>query len=557
MNEKVMLEELRVKNIGGIRQADLFFRGPFIAITGESGAGKSSLIRALELASGKRAQASLIRAGTDGGEVHAVLAPDLSKTTLPDGLFVQEGIVVVRRDLSKNGRTRTYIQDRPVSLNMLQDMMNRFMGIQSQFAQLDLLDPQRRMDLLDARGGPALADLRSRIRQTVSEAVRKEREYAGLVKRRKEIEERYEDAEETLSMIRSLHLDETCEKRWVESLEEIRARTARAEKLRTILDELTGGYAGQGLKSRLEAAVYELRNLAGQEDRKDIESAAEGLLGGMKRLEDFCEQHLAKDDPQKLQESFSSLERRLGLLRKVKRMTRSETARDIMEYEKTAVKDLEWLKAGRKPLLEIQEECSALRKKVTRLALEIREARKQAAGSLEEAVNSVLADVAMETFRMGVEVRPAEKVRHHGADTVEFFLSDGESLRGAVAKVASGGELSRILLALQCASPPELLPSVLIFDEVEAGLGGKAAMLAGYKLRDLSARCQVVLVTHEASIAALADQHFKVERRKDETSVMEVSGEERVIEIARMLAGDHEAPEALVHARSLVGTREK
>jgi DNA repair protein RecN (Recombination protein N) len=136
---------------------------------------------------------------------------------------------------------------------------------------------------------------------------------------------------------------------------------------------------------------------------------------------------------------------------------------------------------------------------------------------------------------------------------VEFYLSDGASLKDAVAKVASGGELSRILLALQCASPRELLPPVLVFDEVEAGLGGKAAMLSGYKLRELSADCQVILVTHEASIAALADQHFKVERTKDVTSVVEVSGEERVVEIARMLAGDHEAPEALVHARSLVG----
>jgi DNA repair protein RecN (Recombination protein N) len=152
---------------------------------------------------------------------------------------------------------------------------------------------------------------------------------------------------------------------------------------------------------------------------------------------------------------------------------------------------------------------------------------------------------------------PAEKVRYHGADEVDFFLSDGANLKDSVAKVASGGELSRLLLALQCASPREMLPPVLVFDEVEAGLGGKAAMLSGYKLRELSEDCQVILVTHEASIAALADQHFKVERTQDVTSVVEVSGEKRVVEIARMLAGDHEAPEALMHARSLVAATGK
>jgi len=552
-----MLEELHVKNIGGIQQADLHLRGSFIAITGESGAGKSSLIRALELASGKRAQASLIRAGNDEAEVHAILAPGSDAGDLPEELRPQEGILVVRRVLSRTGRTKTYIQDRPVSLNVLQNMMNPYIGIQSQFAQLDLLDPRRQLNLLDARGGQAVTSLREKLQEKVSAALKKEREYAALVKRRQEIEERYEGAEEILSKIRSLHLAEDSEKRWEETLREMQQKISRSEKILAIYDELTGGCAGEGLRSRLEMIIYELKNLLDQKIKENLGELTETLANGLRSIEDLCEKHLESEDPQKLQESFTSLERRLGILRKLKRMTRSETASDLAEYERQATEELQWLKNSREKLLSLQEESGALRKEVTHLAMDLRKARKEAARSLEKAVNAVLCDLGMESFIFGVDMFPAEKVRYHGADEVDFFLSDGANLKDSVAKVASGGELSRLLLALQCASPREMLPPVLVFDEVEAGLGGKAAMLSGYKLRELSEDCQVILVTHEASIAALADQHFKVERTQDVTSVVEVSGEKRVVEIARMLAGDHEAPEALMHARSLVAATGK
>ncbi len=552
-----MLEELHVKNIGGIQQADLHLRGSFIAITGESGAGKSSLIRALELASGKRAHASLIRAGNDQAEVQAILAPGHESGDFPEEFRPQEGILVVRRVLSRTGRTKTYIQDRPVSLNVLQKMMDPCIGIQSQFAQLDLLDPRRQLNLVDARGGQAVTSLREKLRQKVSSALKKEREYAALVKRRQEIEERFEGAEEILSRIRSLHLDEKSEKRWEETLRKTQQKVSRSEKILAIYDELTGGSAGEGLRSRLEMMIYELKNLLDSEAKENLEGFAETLVNGLRSIEDLCEKHLESEDLQKLQESFTSLERRMGILRKLKRVTHSETASDLAEYERQATKELQWLKNSRERLLSLQQECAALKKEVSRLALDLRKARKEAAGSLENAVNAVLGNLGMETFKFGVDLFPTEKVRFHGADDVDFFLSDGASLKDSVAKVASGGELSRLLLALQCASPREMLPPVLVFDEVEAGLGGKAAMLSGYKLRELAEDCQVILVTHEASIAALADQHFKVERTGDVTRVVEISGENRVVEIARMLAGDHEAPEALVHARSLVAATGK
>ena len=145
-----------------------------------------------------------------------------------------------------------------------------------------------------------------------------------------------------------------------------------------------------------------------------------------------------------------------------------------------------------------------------------------------------------------------QKLRRDGADDVEFLLTDG-TRSGAVGKIASGGELSRLLLALQLSLPDEWLPPTIIFDEVEAGLGGMAAVLSGLQLKKLSQKCQVILVTHEASIAALGDSHILIQRADGESAMKNITGEERVREIARMLSGSPDMSEAQEHARILLG----
>ena len=151
----------------------------------------------------------------------------------------------------------------------------------------------------------------------------------------------------------------------------------------------------------------------------------------------------------------------------------------------------------------------------------------------------------------GISFTGLQKLRRDGADDVEFILTDG-SRSGAVGKIASGGELSRLLLALQLSLPDEWLPPTIIFDEVEAGLGGRAAVLSGLQLKELSRRCQVILVTHEASIAALGDSHVLIQRVNGESAMKEIDGEERVREIARMLSGSPDMSEAQDHARMLL-----
>ena len=546
-----MISELLVNNIGGIREVSLHFRGRFIAITGESGSGKSSLVRALELVSGRRAQASLIRAGVDEGEVRAVLEMDALPASLPDDLQPQEGFMVVKRIVSSAGRAKSYLQERPVPLNTLTAALSGVIAIQSQFSQLELLEPGLQMELLDNSGGAPLRELRSRLSQTFSLALEHERKLLEVSRKRREIEERYQDGEAFLSRIGRIDLRTGCESEWETEMNRISALLEKQNRLRIALDRMTGGSSGEGISSSIEGFCQSIRlSLA---DDPAMEKIIEKILSSIQEMETFLRSVAFDQNEQSLQEEFENLEKKLGTLRKLMRYARADSVEDLVDFAGRTRSDLEWLRESRNVVSELQEVSAALKKEVSSLALSLRELIRVTGAELEKSVNSTLMDLAMEGLRFGISLKPLEKVRHSGADEVSFFLSDGKHLQGPVSKIASGGELSRILLALQAASPDELLPDILVFDEVEAGLGGRAAVLAGHALKKLSRRCQVILITHEASIAALADQHFKVERDGEVSRVLEVDKELRIREIARMLAGDPDDPEAEGLAHSLLG----
>ena len=181
----------------------------------------------------------------------------------------------------------------------------------------------------------------------------------------------------------------------------------------------------------------------------------------------------------------------------------------------------------------------------------IRKYRYEAGNILSSRVNNLLNELGMSEIKFDIKFTGLQKLKHNGADEAEFILTDG-TRSGSVDKIASGGELSRLLLALQLSLPDELLTPTLVFDEVEAGLGGRAAVLTGMQLKKLSERCQVILITHEASIAALGDVHFLIQRENNESLVKKISGFERIKEIARMLSGSPELAEAQEHARILL-----
>ncbi len=549
-----MIEEVCIRNIGGVASATLRFEKGFTVITGESGAGKSSLVRSLELLGGKRSQTAFLRAGEEEGSVEAVLSGIGGGTAAELADPEEGGALFAKRIIARNGRSRTYFQDRAAPLSVFASVMNERMRIQSQFAQIELLDPKRQMELLDFCGGERAGALKTALSKAFSDAVECERSLRTARAREQELRTRFRDGDSILSAARGLKAAPGCEEAWEARVEKISTDLAIQRKLLDNLLEMTGGAAGRGLLDSLESAGLDiLKNLPA-----DGESLSALFNEGLEKLQVFVKGVEARTTGISLgdlEREREVLEKKIGLLRKLKRATGTRTAEEFIDWCVEASKAGEWLREQEKISSALTEKGRSLRKEAARLAAELRAARTETARLLEDEVNRHLAGLAMEDCRFSVRLEELEKIRSTGADEITFTLSSGGRTETPVNKSASGGELSRILLAIQLSLPKEALPPTLIFDEVEAGLGGRAAVLAGYKLLELSRRCQVILVTHEGTIAALADSHFMVSKKGESVEAQKLQYGERVKEIARMLSGDSGLPEAVEHARILLSER--
>lgn len=548
-----MIEQIRVRGVGGIKEAELSLKGDFIVITGESGSGKSSLVRAMEFISGKRANTNYIHALEDSADVLMTFSSD-TIPGLDEELQPQEGTVVVRRQFNRNGRGRCLVQNNPVPLNLLTSAMEKELVIQSQFAQLGLIDPLKQLDLVDSCGGELLGQTKKELEKFFRETIAVERQIISLKKKREETETLYQGAENTLQVIKTLAVEEDSEKKWETELKELELKENKMIALIGINEKFSGGALGRGIIEELESLsreIYASPPLNTEKWKRSVENMLIATQSVSKLLQ--CElRELSTEE--NIENAKDRLEKKTGQLRKLKRSLNLVSCKDLLEYAERAKNEMSWLKGSHLELEGLEKSAAEKKKKTKGLAIELRKLRKSAAADLASRVNHHLKDLAMESAHFSIEIEELDTLRFNGAESVSFRLSMLNQPSLPVGKTASGGELSRILIALQLSLGDEQLPGTLVFDEVEAGLGGKTALLAGYKLRELSKRCRAILITHEAAIAAMADQHFLVTRDGEETGIFEIENQEREKEIARMLAGDDNSHEALEHARSLLNT---
>ncbi len=524
-----MIEKLYIENIGGIHGAELTFSRGLNVITGESGAGKSSIVRSLELLAGTRGGVKFIRAGEDSGRVEARFS----------------GHSVMREVLS-SGRSRARVDGGVVGLNECAQFVNGLVRIQSQFAQMELLNPERQLAMLDACLPEDVRTEKFREFHKIFDAARKSSgDLRAMKKRRAEIERRYSNAREIFSLVKTAQPESGLELRLENQLADITHRIAARERARNSLDALTGGMSERGLLEKVRACFENLGEFM-TDDIDGVNSAMDALNDAVKGL--AGELGDDESDSALLEET----ENRLGALRRLKRLCNISDENELMNFCAEIYSNLDWLEGSYTELEELSARSLEERKKANALAMEIRHERQEAAKILTQRVNAVLGELAMQGIEFGIGLTGLQKLSRNGADSVEFTLSDGVR-SGRVEKIASGGELSRLLLALQLSLPDEWLPPTIVFDEVEAGLGGRAAVLSGLQLKELSRKCQVILVTHEASIAALGDEHILIQRAEGETCTRGIAGEERVREIARMLSGSPDMSEAQEHAKILLG----
>ena len=544
-----MIEELEIHGVGGIREASLAFSGDFIVITGESGSGKSSLVRALEFISGRRAQLGHIHSQEESCEVQAVMtSPQIQG--ISEKCQPQEDMLIARRTFSRSGKGKCSLQEQTVPLTILGHAMEANIVIQSQFAQLSLLDPLKQLELVDSCGGEELKATLTELESAFSAALSTEKEIFALKKRRSESEKLYENAPIIIRQVAALKLTENSEAEWARELKEIEVGEEKARTVRLLAEKLSSTEGG--LLDRLEQTAKTLYSLETANDG-EWKNAIEKTLTGAQELSRLLAAAVREtDDDSGHEEEKERLEKKTGLLRKLRRTLNLNDTASLIKYAKEGEEELAWLTASRMELEKLEQRAQELRRETSKLAIEVRRLRKESAQALAARVNENLAELGMGNATFNIEIEPLDRVRSTGAENAIFTLALPDQKPLPVGKNASGGELSRILIALQLSAGDDKLPGTLVFDEVEAGLGGKTALLAGNKLRQLSKRCRTILITHQASIAAMADQQFLVRRNGDDTEVTSVQGEEREREIARMLSGDENSQEALSHARALL-----
>jgi DNA repair protein RecN (Recombination protein N) len=550
-----MLARLSIRDIILIDRLDIDFGAGLAALTGETGAGKSILLDAFALALGARGEAALVREGAEQGQVTAVF--ELGKEHPARRLLAANGLasedeLIVRRVQIADGRTRAFVNDQPVSVQVLRALGAALVEIHGQHDERAFIEAGTHRALLDAFGGleAAAAEVRGLWQE------RRARE-AAVAAHRADVERAGREAEWLRHAIEELGLLAP-EQGEEAALAERRAAMMQAEKvaedLRLTHESVTGP---QSPVPPLATAVRRLERRAAQAPAliepavKSIDAALTALDEARAHLEQAL--RVAEYDPRELER----MEERLFALRAAGRKYNvpvDELGALARRYEA----DLALIDAGAERLAKLEQEAREVAARYRQAAEALSAARRGAAVTLDKAVNAELKPLKLERAQFSTEIG-GDGEGPDGLDRAEFWVRTNPGTRpGPLMKVASGGELARFLLALKVVLADRGSAPTLIFDEIDTGVGGAIADAIGVRLARLAARVQVIAVTHAPQVAARADRHYLIAKdalakgRRVATRVSELAAERRREEIARMLAGAEITAEARAAAERLI-----
>ena len=534
-----MLRRLRIENLVLIRRAELVFGPGLNAITGETGAGKTILAQAIGLLLGARGDSALV--GPDGDEayVEAELDPPLGffdddeLSTLAELRPQDEDGLVLARRVFPDGRTRAYAWGRSAAREDVAAAAERLVAMSGQFEQRRLARPAYQLDVLDAYAGDEQQRRRSELRIAW-------RELAAARRRHDELTQDAAAAEARLAELRALvedteGLEATTEDELRAERERLRHVTELAEGVAAAGEALApeDGDGAAGLAATAERAVAPLERLA-----PELERAGNELRDVELRLRETASELRAflaslEAEPDRLEHVEAELDR----IAAARRRFRCETYEELLARAAEAGTELQALDAGADPVAAAAEALAEAQATVQKLAAELRARRAKAAEPFAAAVAEELQGIGLGDGEFRVELRERDP-GPTGADEAAFLIRPNAGLPFApAAETASGGELSRIALAIAAVGGGE----TMVFDEIDAGIGGHTAHAVGETLRRLGARAQVITITHLPQIASVADQHFHVEKVPGDpthTTIDELAEDERRDELTRMLGGE-------------------
>lgn len=559
-----MLRELRIKNFAIIDEVVLELRDGLNILTGETGAGKSIILNALGLVAGERGSSDIIRAGEDAAIVEALFdaVPPGVASALRDAGFEADDELVIKRILSRSGKNRIYLNGSLCPLAVLAESGGSLVHIYGQHEHHTLLQAETHLNLLDAFGDIAVEPMKEKY-EALLRTWNELKEIRDSLERRRRDRALLEAQAEEIGQARLSPGEE----------EEIRATKnilVHAEKLHQGCregEELL--YEGEGaLVGRLSKYAVRLRDLAAVDPNLQptvelIDSSVAQLQEAAVQLRRYADR--AHFDPGALER----VEDRLAEIQRLKRKYKAEVE-DMLRLRDEITLSLQQLERGEEQLARLEKAFADARRQAWEHAEKISYQRQRAASKLKRNMEREVRALGMP--ETAFEVRfvaendqsddppffiSGRRLGERGMDRVEFYFSPnpGEPAK-PIARIASGGELSRLMLALKALVLTPGVVSTLLFDEVDAGIGGRVAEIVGHKLKQVAAHHQVISVTHLPQIAALADAHFVVQKAVEKgrtfTRVKRLSEQERVGELARMLGGVKITEQVRRHAEELV-----
>ena len=553
-----MLRELRIRNFAVVENLTVPFAPGFNVLTGETGAGKSILVDAILLLRGARAQTDVIRADAETATVEAVFeVSDGAVATLDEaGLPLEDGEVVIRRELSRSGRHRAFVNDAAVTVGLLERLGDALVQVHGQHEHQRLLEPTRQLDMLDrfADAEP----LRERFAAL----------FAKHAEARAELERRRGAARDRAQRQDLLRFQ-------VSELDAARVRVGEDDELRTErrrlqhAERFAAGLQEVGSLLHDDAASATARLARAGRVLSDLgrldpafAAPAETLDAARAHVEDTLAAVRGLRDTIVFEPGrLEGIDERLDALTRLKRKY-GDSEEALLRFRADAAAELDRLERHEELLAEDERRLAELEAEMVSAARALGAARREAAAKLGPRVQRELRQLGMDraAFEVATIDLAAGDWGLRGAERVEFrFTANPDEPNRPLARIASGGELARTMLALQVVLCGDDDAPTMVFDEVDAGIGGRAASVVGDKLAALGGSRQVLCVTHLAPIAALADQHVRVAKSvrggRTRATTAVIAGDERAAEIARMLGGDASGAAALDHARALLRAR--
>lgn len=550
-----MLTDLTIRNVAIIDSLHIALKPGLTVLTGETGAGKSIIIDAVGLIMGSRASSDLIRSGEDEAVVEALFdisaLPEI-RSLLSEAGFDSNDELLIKRSLSRSGKNRIFINGNMATLTLLTDIAPRLINIYGQHDSQTLLKPDNHLRLLDAFA--SLGSRRQEFSRTFSRLAELQERMAGMDSAERDAERRLDLLTYQAEEIAKAELKAGEE----EELEERRQLLASAEKLGSASAEAydrlyDGDGAILGQLRRITGSVTELASID-----HSLRELADSLEGAYLQLEDAAitlrdYASRIESDPATLQQ----IDDRLDLIGRLKKKY-APTVAEILAYKTGIDLELEQLHNREQSRHDLEAERDRLEEELKQLGSELTAARTEAAGRLEKALELEAHQLAMKGAVIKAYLEPLAEARTSGYERVEFLFSPnpGEPPR-PLARIASGGELSRLMLAIKQVLPDSDVPT-LVFDEVDTGIGGATSELVGKKLQNVAARQQALCITHLPQVAVCADQQLRVEKLieggRTATRIIELDRTGRTAEIARMLAGSTITDSALAHAAEMLAS---